>query len=63
VKIAVNLIVEMTPEDVEGYAREYGLDPKDKQAIREDVRRYIYGSAADNFAGAEYFKVTLKAAK
>jgi hypothetical protein len=37
-KVRVNMTVEIDPEV---WAIEYGLDPNDKKAIREDVKNYI----------------------
>ena len=55
-RIAVNVVIEMTPEQVEEYAYEYGKDP---DYIREDVRNLIE-SEIQNCAASEFWSAYVK---
>jgi beta-lactam-binding protein with PASTA domain len=56
-KIAMKLVVEMTPEQVQGLANEYGLTT-DVNTVREFTKSYI-GNVAQQSAASEFWTATV----
>jgi hypothetical protein len=52
-KVRVSMLVAV---DVEGYANEYGLEPK-PNIVRADVKQYIEGWINDGPAGFEFMEI------
>jgi hypothetical protein len=57
-KIAVKVTIEVTPEQVEGLANEYGLDC-DAASIRKFAKEYIENQAQQAAAG-EFWTATVQ---
>lgn len=57
-RIAVALVIEMTDEQVKGYADEYGLDDTRAKTIVQDARTHVLTGVQGIFDG--FANVTIK---
>jgi hypothetical protein len=58
VKIAVPLVIELTPEQIADLAVEYGIDT-DPASVREFVRSYVLNIAQQS-AASEFWSARLR---